>query len=347
MGHVDLSGVSYDLPDGRVLLDDVSFRVGEGAVVALVGPNGSGKTTLLKIIAGDLLPTRGSISRSGGLGVMRQFIGSIRDASTVRDLLFSLSPARLQAAVAEVDRLELALMEDDSEPHQLAYATALADYADAGGYDGGGHLRRLLHRRHRPLLRAGEVAGGQHAVRRGAEAAGAGDAAPRAGRGAAARRAGQLPGRPGQALAGEPAATARRRPCCWSATTVSCWPRRPPPSPPSSSAPPGNTVWVHGGGFATFAEARQERFARFEELRRRWDEQHAKLKALVLMYKIKAAYNDGMASRYQAAKTRLAKFEEAGPPQAVPLEQKVSMRLRRRADRQAGRRGRESGADRA
>ena len=34
-----------------------------------------------------------------------------------------------------------------------------------------------------------------------------------------------------------------------------------------------------------------------------------------------------MASRYQAAQTRLAKFEQAGPPQAVPLEQKVSMRL--------------------
>ena len=34
-----------------------------------------------------------------------------------------------------------------------------------------------------------------------------------------------------------------------------------------------------------------------------------------------------MASRYQAAQTRLAKFEEAGPPRAVPLEQRVSMRL--------------------
>ena len=95
MGHVDLSGVGYHLPDGRVLLDDVSFRVGEGATVALVGPNGSGKTTLLRIIAGDLTPTSGSVSRSGGLGVMRQFIGSIRDGSTVRDLLFSLSPQPL------------------------------------------------------------------------------------------------------------------------------------------------------------------------------------------------------------------------------------------------------------
>src|SRR3954453_3073166 len=105
MGHVELSGVSYSLPDGRVLLDEISFRVGDGAVVALVGPNGAGKTTLLKIIAGDLDPTEGSIARSGGLGVMRQFIGSIRDTTTVRDLLFSLSPVRLRQAVATVDRL--------------------------------------------------------------------------------------------------------------------------------------------------------------------------------------------------------------------------------------------------
>ena len=89
----------------------------------------------------------------------------------------------------------------------------------------------------------------------------------------------------------------------------------------------GNTVWIHGSGFATLAAARRDRFARFEELRRRWDEQHQKLRELMLMYKAKAAYNDGMASRYQAAQTRLAKFEEAGPPQAVPLEQRVSMRL--------------------
>ena len=55
------------------------------------------------------------------------------------------------------------------------------------------------------------------------------------------------------------------------------------------------------------------------------------------MYKQKAAYNDGMASRYQAAETRLRMFEEAGPPQAIPLQQDVSMRLRGGAHRQAGR----------
>src|SRR4051812_50119360 len=92
MGFVDAQKLQYVLPDGRVLFDDVSFRVGDGAKTALVGANGTGKTTLLRIIAGDTAPSDGSVARDGGLGVMRQFIGSIRDDTTVRDLLLGLSP---------------------------------------------------------------------------------------------------------------------------------------------------------------------------------------------------------------------------------------------------------------
>ena len=75
MGHVEVSHVHHVLPDGRVLLDDASFRVGEGTVAALVGPNGAGKTTLIRLIAGDVTPQSGTVTTSGGLGVMRQFIG--------------------------------------------------------------------------------------------------------------------------------------------------------------------------------------------------------------------------------------------------------------------------------
>lgn len=57
-------GVSYTLPDGRPLLNDVSFRVGDGARVALIGPNGTGKTTLLRIISGELAAEDGSVSAS-------------------------------------------------------------------------------------------------------------------------------------------------------------------------------------------------------------------------------------------------------------------------------------------
>lgn len=79
-------------------------------------------------------------------------------------------------------------------------------------------------------------------------------------------------------------------------------------------SPTGADAWVHGAGFATYHEARRERFARFEELRRRWDEKHAQLKKLVLNLRQAASISHELASRYAAAQTRLRKFEEAGPP---------------------------------
>jgi ATPase subunit of ABC transporter with duplicated ATPase domains len=326
MGHVDLSAVGYHLPDGRVLLDDVSFRVAEGAVVALVGANGSGKTTLLRIIAGDLSPTSGSVSRSGGLGVMRQFIGSIQDESTVRDLLFSLAPPRLRAAVAEMDALELALMDDDSEPTQLRYAQALADYADAGGYDAevtfdacctealGVPYDRAKWREVSTLSGGEQKRLALEALLRGPDEVLLLDEPD---------NYLDVPGK--RWLEGQLAATQKsvllvshdRELLAQAATTVAVL----------ELGAAGNSVWVHGAGFATLASARAARFARFDELRRRWDEEHQKILDLVQMYKVKAKYNDGLASRYKAAQTRLAKFEQAGPPEAVPLEQKLSMRL--------------------
>jgi ABC-type polysaccharide/polyol phosphate transport system ATPase subunit len=41
VGYVDVNGIGHTLPTGRVLLHDVSFRVGDGAKVALIGANGS------------------------------------------------------------------------------------------------------------------------------------------------------------------------------------------------------------------------------------------------------------------------------------------------------------------
>ena len=102
-----MAGVRFELPDGRVLLDDVSFRVGEGAKVALVGANGAGKTTLLRIVTGDLVPHAGAVTRTGGLGVMRQMVAqgipASVESSTVRDLLLSVSPPRVREAAAHVD----------------------------------------------------------------------------------------------------------------------------------------------------------------------------------------------------------------------------------------------------
>ena len=321
----------YELPDGRVLLDDVSFRVGEGAKVALVGANGAGKTTLFRIIAGELDPHAGAVTRSGGLGVMRQMVDQLADTAgdrpTIADLLLTLAPARVRAAAAEVDRCELALMDADDEATQLAYATALAEYADADGYDievvwdvctvkalGISYDRAKYRELH--TLSGGEqkrlvleyLLAGPEEVLLLDEPDNFLD----------------VPGKIWleQRIAGSDKTilfiSHDRELLANAATHVVTV---------ELGAGGGNSAWTHAGGFASYHAARSDRFARFAELRRRWDEEHAKLKALVLRLKIKAEYNDGMAAQYRAAQTRLRKFEEAGPPTEQPREQQVTMRL--------------------
>lgn len=318
----------YELPDGRVLLDDVSFRVGEGAKVALVGANGAGKTTLLRIITGDLVPHAGVVTRSGGLGVMRQNVGAaLGDDPTVADLLLSVSPPRIREAAAEVDRCELALMDTDDEKTQMAYAHALSEFADAGGYDvevtwdvvtmaalalpyerakyrtlstlSGGEQKRLVLEF---LLR------GPDEVLLLDEPDNYLDVPGKI----------WLEGRIRESDKTVLMISHDRELLDNTATRVVT----------VELGHGGNTVWTHPGGFASYHEARRDRFLRFEEMRKRWDEEHAKLKQLVLHYKIKSEYNDGMASQYRAAQTRLRKFEEAGPPTEQPREQQVTMRLR-------------------
>jgi ATPase subunit of ABC transporter with duplicated ATPase domains len=327
MGHLEVSHVDYYLPDGRILLSDAGFRVGQGDRAALVGANGAGKTTLLRILSGELSPESGTVTTSGGLGVMPQFVGSVRDDRTVRDLLVSVAQPAIRDAATAVDDAELAIMERDDEAAQMRYAQALADWGDAGGYAAetvwdmctmaalgvaydkaqwrnvrtlsGGEQKRLVLE---ALLRGPDevllldepdnyldVPGKRWLEERLLET-------PKTvlfvshDRELLARAASKI-------VAVEP-------------------------------APGGSDVWVHGGGFATFHQARTERFERFEELRRRWDEKHEQLKRLVLDLRQYAANSDSMTSRYHAAQTRLRKFEEAGPPPEPPRKQDISMRLR-------------------
>ena len=60
-----VEGVSYQYGDGTLALQDVSFHVQKGSMLAIVGPNGAGKTTLLKILLGLLGGYQGSVQIAG------------------------------------------------------------------------------------------------------------------------------------------------------------------------------------------------------------------------------------------------------------------------------------------
>jgi ATPase subunit of ABC transporter with duplicated ATPase domains len=352
VGHVEVAHLSQALPDGRVLLDDASFRVGEGSVAALVGPNGAGKTTLIRLIAGDQAPQSGTVTVSGGLGVMRQFIGGLRgvvppgkqsigglrgvvppgeqsigsvrgDGTTVRDLLESVAAPRVRESAERLAAAEQAIATRDDERAQLRYAAALADWGDAGGYDaevlwdaccvaalGIGYDQC----RDRDV---GTLSGGEQ-KRLVLEALLRGPAEV-----LLLDEPDNYLDVPGKQWLEQQLSQTRKTVLMVShdrellANTAGR----------IITVEDGN-VWVHGGGFASYAQARRDRIDRLDELRRRWDEQHERLRQLVRTLRQKASYNDSMASRYQAAVTRLRRYEEAGPPELAPREQNVRMRLR-------------------
>jgi ATPase subunit of ABC transporter with duplicated ATPase domains len=322
VGYVDVAHVSFTLPDGRVLLDDVAFRVGEGVTAALIGANGAGKTTLLRLVAGDVAPTAGTIARSGGLGVMRQFIGSVRDATTVREFLLALAPPPVRDAGQALEQAEWALAERDDEASQLRYAHALTHWGDAGGYDAevlwdtvtvaalGLPLEEAQHRMVRTLSGGEQKRLALEALLRGPDEVLLLDE-PDNFLDVPGKRwlEEQLRATPKTVLFvshdREVLARAADR-----VVTVE-----------------GRSAWVHGGGFVSYHDARAARLERLDELHRRWEEEHQRLRELVRTLQQQAKISDGMASRYHAMQTRLAKFEAAGPPPERPTEQRVAMRL--------------------
>jgi ATPase subunit of ABC transporter with duplicated ATPase domains len=323
MGFVDVQKLQYVLPDGRVLFDDVSFRVGDGAKTALVGANGTGKTTLLRVIAGDVVPSDGAVARDGGLGVMRQFIGSIRDETTVRDLLLGLSPPAVRVAGLALDAIELEMMEVDDEKTQMRYAHALSDWGDAHGYEAEVLWDTCTTAalgmpfdacKYRPLH---TLSGGEQkrlaleALLRGPDQVLLLDEPD---------NYLDVPGKRWlEAALAESAKTVLfvshdRELLSRTANRI--------------VTIEAHGAWVHGGGFSTYAEARRARRERLDGLHKRWDEEHERLRQLVFTLRQQAAISPDMASRYRAMVTRLEKFEAAGPPPEQVVDQKVSMRLR-------------------
>jgi sulfate-transporting ATPase len=332
MGYVDVAGVGQTMPDGRVLFADVSFRVGEGAKVALVGPNGAGKTTLLRMIAGDLPVREGTVARSGGLGVMRQFIGMIGDETTLAELALGLAEWPLRAAAAQVTRAEEAMhfaerrngkFSKAASKAQMAYADAITAWGEAGGYDAEVLFDTVSvavldqpweSTKDRPVR---TLSGGEQKrfalelLLRGTDEV-------------------LLLDEPDNFLdvPGKRWLEKRLVDSGKSILYVSHDRELLAQTADRVVAVEGGSAWVHPGGFASWHEARVARHERLEERRRRWDEEHEKLRELMLMYKQKASYNSGMASRYQAAVTRLKKFEEGGPPPLPPKDQEIKVRLR-------------------
>ena len=139
---LDVRGVGYRLPGptGRELVSDVTFQVGEGETLVLLGRSGSGKTTTLKLVNRLLEPVSGEVFVAGrrasdtepyrlrrGIGYVIQEVGLFPHFTIAQNIglvprLERWPPERIAARVEEL----LALVGLEGErlagrrPHELS-----------------------------------------------------------------------------------------------------------------------------------------------------------------------------------------------------------------------------------
>ena len=188
-------------PDGAMLFSGVSFHVGEKEHAALIGVNGVGKSTLLRVLARELRPSQGSVQIDGGLQFMPQQIGRMFGKTTVRELLaISLAPA-VPPARPGADRRRA---RPGREPLRRGRRPPWRCHRPLGRerrLSAGSRLGPLHHTRPAPIIGSGRRSPRRRALRRRAEAPGAGDAADLRQRQPPPGRARQLPRHRRQALA--------------------------------------------------------------------------------------------------------------------------------------------------
>ncbi|MEJ2041193.1 MAG: ABC transporter ATP-binding protein [Desulfosarcinaceae bacterium] len=131
MSHhtIEAKDLHYVYPDGTKGLDGVSFHIGHGESVALVGANGAGKSTLLMHLNGCLTATRG-VMRIGDYPVTAKNLKAVRRSVGMvfqdpDDQLFmptvfddvAFGPLNLGLPVAEVEQKVMQALETVGVPH--------------------------------------------------------------------------------------------------------------------------------------------------------------------------------------------------------------------------------------
>ena len=106
--------------DRFLAVDDVSFRIGRGEAVGLVGRNGAGKSTLLKLVTGIVRPTSGTIAVRGQVAPLLALGNGLDPALTGRENVY------LNGAILGYEKAWLRAHEAD-----IVEFSELGDFIDA------------------------------------------------------------------------------------------------------------------------------------------------------------------------------------------------------------------------
>ena len=135
---------------GETLFNEISFRLGAGDRVGLVGKNGAGKSTLLHLIARDNEPTAGSIATEKNLsvGFLRQDIDFEKGRTVLEEAYQAFTEIKqLEAEMEEVNQALASRTDYESEEYNqliISLNDLTERYALIGGYNYQGTTERIL-----------------------------------------------------------------------------------------------------------------------------------------------------------------------------------------------------------
>jgi len=149
LGSIEIVNLGFRYPDGPKVLDEVTFTVAPGAMVAVVGSSGSGKSTLIRLLLGFEAPTVGSICYDGhdlaGLDTrrLRARIGTVLQGGELwQGDIYSNIVGASRVPVDQVwEAARIAGLKDDIERMPMGLYTTIGD---GDSTLSGGQRQRIL-----------------------------------------------------------------------------------------------------------------------------------------------------------------------------------------------------------
>lgn len=318
-----MSHATFAHPGGSELFEEVTFRVGRGRHVALVGPNGVGKTTLLRCVAGELTLQGGTATTDASVAYMPQAIGVDGDATTtVRALLTSFSSTAIRAAGEALARAEAANDAEPTERTGVALANAVIRWGEVDGYQhearwdaccaavlgqplgvAGGRPLAQLSGGERKRLVLEMLFGSDHGILLLDEPDNFLDIP-------AKRWLEDQINASTKTILFITHDRALLDACANGIVTLEV-----------------RGCWVHAGPWSTYDEARRQRNVALGDAVRRWKEEERRLFFSFKEMKQWASLNDGNARKAEVAENKWRRWVDVGPPPPPPPERTVRMRL--------------------
>ncbi len=120
----------------RAIVEDATWHIQPEERIGLIGYNGTGKSTLLKLLAGEYLPSKGTVerSRSTSIGYLHQDLLSFDTNESILQVALSAFEKVLQLEI-EIEELGKELERTGDEKTLHDYSDKLHELETLGGYD--------------------------------------------------------------------------------------------------------------------------------------------------------------------------------------------------------------------